>query len=103
MKFVMSCRQPLIFLKEAEEIKVNYADIERLRDFVTEEWTCKADIVIHIPKDQIINWDEINIYKDILKIIIATEDTTQLIILSVRGSMDMNSRQPCCQRKRRRR
>ena len=28
MKFMMSCRQPLVFLKEAEEIRVNYNDIE---------------------------------------------------------------------------
>lgn len=80
MKFMMSCRQPLIFLKEAEEIRVNYNDIERLKDFVTDEWTCQADIVIYIPKDQIINWDEINLYKDILKITIAAEDTDQLIL-----------------------
>lgn len=80
MKFMMSCRQPLVFLKEAEEIRVNYNDIERLKDFVTDEWTCQADIVIYIPKDQIINWDEINLYKDILKITIAAEDTDQLIL-----------------------
>ena len=47
----MSCRQPLVFLKEAQEIRVNYSDIERLADFVTDDWTCKADIVIYLPKD----------------------------------------------------
>ena len=75
---MMSCRQPLVFLKEAQEIRVNYSDIERLADFVTDDWTCEADIVIYLPKDQIIDWDQINIYKNILHIIIATETTSQI-------------------------
>ena len=51
MKFMVSCRQPLTILKEVEEIRVNYEDIERLRDFVSNDWVCSADIVIYIPND----------------------------------------------------
>lgn len=76
MKFMVSCRQPLVFLKQVDEIRVNYVDIERLADFVTNEWTCKADVVVYIPKDQLINWTNINTYKDVLNIIIAVEDTS---------------------------
>lgn len=72
---MMSCRQPLVFLQEAQEIKVNYNDIKRLADFVTDEWTCEADVVIYLPKDQLIDWENINTYKDNLKIVIAVEDT----------------------------
>ena len=82
---MISCRQPLIFLQEAEEIRVNYDDRERLRDFVTEEWTCEADVVIYLPRDQLIAWDEINTYKDALNIIIAVEDTAQIEIAKDQG------------------
>ena len=76
---MISCRQPLVFLQEATELRVNYDDIERLRDFVTEEWTCEADVVIYLPRDQLIDWETINSYKNILNITIAVEDTSQII------------------------
>lgn len=75
---MISCRQPLVFLKDAKEIRVNYNDIERLKDFVTDEWTCEAEVVIYLPNDQVVDWDNINSYKDILNITIATEDTKQI-------------------------
>lgn len=78
MKFMVSCRQPLVFLKNAEEIRVDYIDIERLADFITNDWVSSAEIVIYLPKDQIINWNLINIYKDTLKIIIAVEETSMI-------------------------
>lgn len=37
---MVSCRHPLVFLKKMSEIKVNYIDIERLADFVSDDWTC---------------------------------------------------------------
>jgi len=40
MKFMVSCRHPLVFLKNKSEIRVNYPDIERLADFVSEDWVC---------------------------------------------------------------
>ena len=85
MKFMVSCRQPLVFLKDVTEIKVNYIDIERLADFVTDEWVSKADIVIYLPKDQMINWEQINSYKDILNIIIAVEDTSMIEVAHLYG------------------
>lgn len=78
MKFMISCRQPLTILKEATEIRVDYNDLARLRDFVTEDWVCSADIVIYIPKNQLINWDDFSQYKDTLNIVIAVEDAAQI-------------------------
>lgn len=75
---MISCRQPLVYLREATEIKVNYCDIDRLKDFVTEDWICKADIVIYLPRNQIINWESIDVYKNVLNITIAVEDTGQI-------------------------
>lgn len=75
MKYMVSCRQSLAFLKQATEIRVDYKDINRLQDFVTDEWVCQADIVLYIPKDQLIDWNSFSIYKDVLNIIIAVEDT----------------------------
>lgn len=72
---MISCRHPLTMLRKASEIRVDYKDIERLADFVTEDWTCTADINIYIPRDQLIDWNKINIYKNNLNIILAFEDT----------------------------
>ena len=76
---MMSSRQPLTILKEAEEIKVDYKDIERLADFVSSDWVCTAEVVIYLPKDQLINWDTINTYKEVLNIVIAVEDPRVII------------------------
>ena len=73
---MVSCRQPLTFLKQVQEIRVDYKDIERLKDFISDDWTCAADIVIYIPKDQIIDWNTLNLYKGLLNIIIAAEDSS---------------------------
>lgn len=78
MKFMVSSWQPLTFLKKVQEIRVNYRDIERLYDFITEDWTCEADIVIYIPHNQIVNWKEIDNFKNILNLTIAVEDTAQI-------------------------
>lgn len=78
MKFMVSCRQPLTILKEVEEIRVNYEDIERLKDFVSNDWVCSADIVIYIPNNQLIKWEEIDSYKDVLNITLAVENSNQI-------------------------
>ena len=85
MKFMISCRQPLVFLKEAQEIRVDYKDIERLKDFITEDWECKAEIVIYLSNNELINWDEINIYQNLLNIVIATENTKEIQMIKEKG------------------
>ena len=85
MKFMISCRQPLVFLKKATEIKVNYIDIERLADFVSKDWTCTADVVIYLPANAQIDWTTINTYKDALNIIIAVEDTNMIEVAHLYG------------------
>ena len=85
MKFMVSCRQPLVFLKHATEIRVNYVDIERLSDFVSNDWVSPADIVIYLPQGIEIDWKKINAYKDTLNIIIAVEDTSMIEIAHLYG------------------
>lgn len=85
MKFMMSCRQPLVFLKEAQEIRVDYKDIQRLKDFITEDWTCTAEIVIYLSNNELIDWNNIDLYKDVLNIVIATEDTKQIQSIKEKG------------------
>lgn len=76
MKFMISCRHPLTMLKKAQEIRINYKDIARIKDLITKDWTSKADIVIYIPSSEdSVNWEEIRAYKDILNIAISVEDT----------------------------
>lgn len=85
MKFMISCRQPLIFLKEAEEIRMNYKDIDRIKDFITEDWVCQADIVIYISKEDEVNWSDLETYKKVLNIVIATENTGQIPFIKNQG------------------
>lgn len=77
MKYMMSCRQTLVELAKADEIKMDYKDIDRIRDFISEDWTCTADIVIYVPKEDQnnVDWDMLQSYKEILSITIAIEDT----------------------------
>ena len=85
MKFMVSCRQSLAFLKKASEIKVDYNDIERLRDFITDDWKCEADIIVYISKNQIIDFNQIDIYKDLLSITIALEDAFMIPQIKEKG------------------
>lgn len=75
MKYMISSRQPLTLLHNATEIKVLDTDINRLRDLVTPDWTCAADIVVYMKNNELA---QLYPYKDVLKITIAAE-TTQLM------------------------
>lgn len=77
MKYMMSCRQTLVQLHNADEIRMDYKDLDRIRDFVTEDWTCPADIVIYITKEEqeTVDWEILKSYQEILSITIAIEDT----------------------------
>lgn len=76
MKYMQSCRQTLVQLSTADEIRMDYKDIDRIRDFVTETWTCPVDVVIYIPKEEqnAVNWDVLKSYQGVLSIVIALED-----------------------------
>lgn len=75
---MISCRHSLVELEQADEIKVDYKDIARLADFVTDKWKCEKDIYIYIPREQIVNWENLKIYQEILNIYIAVEDTNMI-------------------------
>ena len=85
MKYMLSCRQDLIQLKKADEIKVNYKDINRINDFINPDNQIAADIIIYLSKKEETDWDKINKYKDLLNIIIATEDGFQIPDIKKRG------------------
>lgn len=76
MKYMMSCRQTLVQLQKADEIRMDYKDIDRIRDFVSADWTCTADVIIYISNEDKpeVNWDILKSYKEVLNIIIAIED-----------------------------
>lgn len=78
MKFMISSRHPLELLKQAEEIRVNYIDKERLKDFVSPQWTCAAEINLYVPQNQLIDWSMLDMYKGTLNIVLAVEDASQI-------------------------
>lgn len=63
MKYMMSIRQPLVTLHQADEIRVDYKDRERLYDLMAEEPPIEGNLYIYIPKDQVIDWDELNKFR----------------------------------------
>ena len=75
MNFMISSRHPLTLLQKATERKVDYKDIERLKDFISDDWTCQAQINIYVPRNQEIEWEIFKMYKGILNIIFAVENS----------------------------
>lgn len=77
MKYMQSCRQTLVQLSTADEIKMDYKDIDRIRDFVTEAWTCAVDVVIYITKEEQkdVDWNMLKSYHEVIPMVIAIEDT----------------------------
>lgn len=85
MKFMISCRHTLVDLEQADEIRVDYKDRARLEDFITDKWQCDKPIYIYIPRDQLVDWDILQTYADILNMTIAVEDTNLIQEAKDRG------------------
>lgn len=85
MKYMISCRHTLVELEQCDEIRVDYKDIARLADFITDKWKCEKDIYIYIPKDQLVDWDNIGRYAELLSIYIAVEETAMIEEAHMRG------------------
>lgn len=79
MSFVVSSRQSLAYLKDKLEIKMNYVDIDRIRDFITDEWTFQGELVIYIPNQTPIDWELLKTYRQMLKIILAVENPADIV------------------------
>lgn len=77
MKYMESCRQSLVELRNADEIKINYKDIDRIRDFVSAETKYDADFIIYVTREEqeTVDWEMLKSYQPVLNIIIALEDT----------------------------
>ena len=87
MKYMQSCRQTLVQLSQADEIKMDYKDIDRIRDFVTDTWTCTADVIIYITKEEqeTVDWAMLQSYHKVIPIVIALEDTFFAQIVQAKG------------------
>ena len=63
MKYCVSGRQPKSILRQADEIKMQYKDCERILDYI-EEFSNKT-FIVEISKDEIeINWSLLNVFKE---------------------------------------
>lgn len=91
MNYMLSCRQTLAALRKADEIKVLYKDIGRLRDMIMDpmgdEWD--QDIVIYLPQDTIIDWGDINQYRDVFHLVFAVADTRDIQMVKDQGYDDV--------------
>lgn len=85
MKYMISCRHTLVDLQQTDEIKVEYKDRARLGDFITDKWKCDKEVYVYLPKDEVIDWDNLNTYKDVLSLHIAVEDTDLIQFARQRG------------------
>ena len=85
MKFMLSCRQTLVELKDADEIRVDYKDIGRLADLVTDKWHCDKEVYVYLPKDMVIDWDNLKVYKEVLSLHLGVEDTGLIPMARERG------------------
>lgn len=74
MKYIVSCHQPLNYLKEADEIKVEYKDIGILPDLIEKDWHYPGTIFLWTREADEINWTKINAFKDVLNIVIGVEN-----------------------------
>lgn len=81
MKYCLSSRQPLSELKKADEIKVEFKDIDKIFDFITTlpDKTIILDIPSKLDVDNrigVIDWVTIEMYSKQLKLVLCLHDLT---------------------------
>ena len=78
-------------MRKADEIKLLYKDKGRLRDMLTDpmgsEWD--QDIIIYIPMNEIVDWGEMNNYKDVFNLVFAVENTRDIQMVKDQGYKDV--------------
>jgi hypothetical protein len=72
MNYCVSGRQPKSVIKLADEVMVDYKDIEILFDFMKDFPNKKY--IIRVPRAQEIDWKQIKLFKDTIDLTIALED-----------------------------
>ena len=73
MKYCLSGRQPLSALRQADEIKMKFEDIDRIIDYI-KEFPDKT-IIYEIPKDIInVDWKLLETYSQMVTLVIALHD-----------------------------
>lgn len=80
MKYCVSSRQSKNILEQADEIRINYKDINYLIDLLINEKLKNKTFIIDIPKDMKIDWQKIKTYNANYNIIICLYDLCHLNI-----------------------
>ena len=75
MNYCVSARQLEIVLRQAEEMLMDYKDINVMYDYI--EKYPKVKFIIRIPKDAEVNWDELTGFAARVNLIVALEDMFQ--------------------------
>ena len=85
MKFMISCRHSLTQLAQCDEIKVDYKDIARLADFITDKWQCDKDVYIYIPANTEVDWRRLQTYQEVLSMYVAVEEPAMIEVAKNNG------------------
>lgn len=72
MKYMVSCRQPKSAIRQADEVRVDYRDIDILPDFI--EGYQDKEFIIYVPREQECEFKKFEKYRDLLNITFAIED-----------------------------
>lgn len=73
MKYCVSARLGDAYMAKADEIFINYADIDYILDLI-EKFSDKT-VIVHVPKDELdIDWTTLRAYSEKIKIVLALED-----------------------------
>ena len=83
MKYCVAGRQSYSVLKKADEVKVQYRDIDRILDFI--EKIPDKTVILEIPKDSQLDYSKIQLYNEKLNFVLAIEN------LSLIGELKNNN------------
>ena len=74
MRYCVSSRQPKNVLEQADEIRIEYKDINYLIDLLIDEKINNKTFIIDVPKDTEVDWNKIKTYSTNHNIIICLYD-----------------------------
>lgn len=78
MKYMMSCRQSLVDLEKADEIRIDYKDKNRIYDLIKEDQVINKNIYIYVQRNQEVDWNFLSSFKETFNITLAVEEIQTL-------------------------
>ena len=73
MKYCMSGRQALSVLKQADEVKMRYSDINKIFDFITD--LPDKTIILEVPKEETnLDWNTLEMYNEKLDFVLCIQN-----------------------------